>query len=78
MLYNHSYYLMGVERIVMGKDGVFFGDYVNMMKTAFSRRSADMTKDASGVNNPLQVTPKSPNTSNNKKEQLSEWLHIAF
>ena len=75
---NHSNFLVGVERSGIGKDGAFRGDYVNMVRTASSKLFSDMVRNASGVACSSQLSPKSLNSPNIKKEQLSEWLYTAF
>ena len=78
MQINHPAYLVGVERSGIGKDGVFCGDYVNMVRTASNRMVGDMVKMASGVHISSQLSAKSLNCPSIKKEQLSEWLYTAF
>ena len=75
---HHSNYLLGVERSGIGKDGIFCGDYVNMVRTASSKLFSGMVRNANGVTCSSQLSPKSLNCPNIKKEQLSEWLYTAF
>ena len=78
LVVHHSNFLVGVERSRIGKDGVFCSDYVNIVRTVSSKLFSDMVKSASGVACSAQLLPKSLNSPNIKKEQLSEWLYTAF
>ena len=78
MQINHPAYLIGVERSGIGKDGVFCGDYVNLVRTASNKLTGDMVKMANGVHISSQISPASLNCREIKKEQLAEWLYTAF
>ena len=78
MQINHPAYLVGVERSGIGKDGVFCGDYVNLVRSASNKLSGDMVKMANGVHISSQISSASLNCREIKKEQLAEWLYTAF
>ena len=78
MQINHPAYLIGVERSGIGKDGVFCGDYVNLVRSASNKLTGDMVKMANGVHISSQISPASLNCREIKKEQLAEWLYTAY
>lgn len=78
MQINSPAYLTGIERTGIGKDGVFCGDYVNMVRNTTGKLVGDMTRSASGVHVSSQLTARSLNHGKLTKEQLSEWLYTAF
>ena len=78
MQINHPAYLIGVERSGIGRDGVFCGDYVNLVRSASNKLTGDMVKMANGVHISSQISPASLNCREIKKEQLAEWLYTAY
>ena len=48
---------LGVERSRIGKEGVFCGDYVNLVRTASNKLTGDMVKMANGVHISSQLSP---------------------
>ena len=78
MQINHPAYLIGVERSGIGKDVVFCGDYVNLVRSASNKLTGDMVKMANGVHISSQISPASLNCREIKKEQLAEWLYTAY
>ena len=75
MQINHPAYLIGVERSGIGKDGVFCGDYVNLVRTASNKLTGDMVKMANEVHISSRFSPGSLNCREIKKEPLAEWLY---
>ena len=55
---HHSIFLVGVERSGIGKDEIFCGDYVDMVRSASSKLFSDMSRSASGVTCSSQLSPK--------------------
>ena len=78
MQINSPSYLTGIERSGIGKDGVFCGDYVSLVRNSTSRLVGDMTRSALGVHVSSQLTAESLNHGKLTKGQLSEWLYTAF
>ena len=52
---------LGVERSRIGKDGVFCGDYVNLVRTMSNKLTGDIVKMANGVHISSQISPASLN-----------------
>ena len=78
MQINSPAYLTGIERSGIGKAGLFCVDDVNLVRNTTGKLVGDMTRSASGVHVPSQLTAKSLNHGKLTKEQLSEWLYTAF
>ena len=77
MQINHPTYLTGVERRGIGKDWVFSGDYVSMVRKASNKLTRDMVNMAKwGVAS--QIFPATLDRKDIKKEQLAEWLYSAY
>ena len=67
MQINHPAYLISVERSGIGKDGVFCGDYVNLVRAASNRINGNIVKMANGVHISSQLSPGPLNCGDIKK-----------
>ena len=77
MQINHPTYLTGVECNETGKDGLFFSDYANMVRTVSNKLTRDMVT-MSKCHVASCIAPNQLNCSDINKEQLAEWLYTVY